>query len=276
MKILTAFLLLFSVAGCITTTLVSKDYCENLNLNIEKQGFVNALKGQPLRNFNKTLIKCASYEIVLDRSKYEAGWNKGLKFFCTSEKGYKRGVSGKQSHDVCSLEEYKKGWKKGVKILCTSKKGYEWGAGGRKKPNICPKSSAVKFAKGWTRGLKIFCTHDKGYELGLRGQPNPQVCLHSPQFSVGYVSGVKQYEENKKHRSLIKLEEQRLRVERQRIEDEQRQRERLIDLQEKRLEETIKLQKLGGKSLCRFDSDCGEGGDCRYNYRLRDRVCRYD
>ena len=57
---------------------------------------------------------------------------------------------------------------------------------------------------------------------------------------------------------------------------EQRQREQLIDLEEQKLKETIKLQKLGGKSLCRFNSDCGKDGICRYNYEVRDYVCKYD
>ena len=135
-------------------------------------------------------------------------------------------------------KEYNKGWNIGLKIFCTSAKGHEWGLAGRKNPNICPKLSAVKFKEGWNKGIKGFCTYSKGYEFGVKGDKNPNVCPDSmADFTKGYISGVQQYEANKRHQERLELERRRVHVEQERARVEQVQRQQLIDLEAQRVED---------------------------------------
>ena len=118
-------------------------------------------------------------------------------------------------------------------------------------------------------GLKIFCSYKTGYNLGLRNGYYQNICPKNlePGFFKGYTLGLQEYKAEQRQKELLAIEQQKIAVERERIEEQRSARD-----------EFLKLQNLGGQQLCDYNSDCHSGGKCKYNYnyRLKDYVCQYD
>ena len=120
--------------------------------------------------------------------------------------------------------------------------------------------------------------------MGLRNGRYYNICPKSlePDFFQGYTLGLQEYKAEQRQEKMLAIEQQRMAIESDRTQQmlaiERKkiavEKERLMEEQSAR-EEFFHLQKLGGRQLCRVNSDCYRGGVCRYHSRLRDYVCRY-
>ncbi len=354
MKALCFSLCVLCLSACWTMGKLTRDYCQNMNAY--EKGRLEALHGQTGKKFDQDIKKCAQYGVALNQEQYQQGREKGLKLFCSYDKGHEWGLKGNKYLNTCpkglepaflkgwrhgdkkcaynageadgangktdsfssvkclnlnsklSRSEYKKGRTRGLKSFCVYNKGYERGLAGNPYLNVCPKNLEPAFLKGWrqgdkkcaynageadgangktaaafsdikcaqahkklsqreytrgrNKGIKLFCSYKKGYDLGINGYRYANVCPKElePDFLRGYTLGFQEYKKEKRHQERLSMERRRIAVERARVRAQA---------------EALRLEKLRGKALCRFDSDCDSGGDCRYNYVIRGYACHY-
>ena len=212
------------------------------------------------------------------------------------------------------IKIYHSGYKKGLK-KCYFEKGYMEATNGKTKSlktasiigdtycrSLKDKSNRAQYNAGWSKGIKDFCSPVKAYEFGSKGGKYQNTCPKAVEdkFFKSYIKGVEEHKAAQRQKELLYLQEERMRAEerdrqralqlqRERIRAEQRDRQRALDLQEERIyneernrqeslnlqRENLRLKKLRGYQLCRFDSDCRPPYSfCRYNSSVKERVCR--
>jgi hypothetical protein len=123
------------VSGCAS---MSKKDCENADWHAI--GYNDGARGIQPGHLNVYSQRCAEYKIAPDAGAYQAGWDQGIRSYCTSTTGYNTGAAG----------------------LAYS--------------NICPADVAPAFLAGYRQGLDQYCTPDNGLQQGLRGYPYRGVC----------------------------------------------------------------------------------------------------
>ena len=84
------------ISGCAT---LGKDEC--LNADWLTIGYEDGSKGYPASRIGSHREDCAKHGISPDFNRYEQGRLKGLREYCTPQKGYIWGTSGKQYAYVC-------------------------------------------------------------------------------------------------------------------------------------------------------------------------------
>ena len=281
-------------------------------------GYSHATIGEA-SNFSIGVNKCVILSQDQGKGEYNKGWKEGAKVFCTYKQGYDRGLKAQSNPGICRGSAFSKGYRNGSK-KCWYDIGYFHGRSAYPSSefsrvqcvSLSKNQHKVEYDKGWQKGIKALCTHEGGYKWGLGGQDNPDVCSKSraAQFSKGYMKGLQQYEENKRHQQLLNLErekihaekeqkqraldlerermrieqmqtQQLLNLERRKAREEQQQKQQIINLERRKVieqrktrKELLKLQKLGGRRLCKYNSDCGKKGQCRYDYNVKDYVCK--
>ena len=239
-----------------------------------------------------------------NKKEYNKGWKQGVKVFC-AQSGHHWGRTGRKNPGICRSDSvFSRGYKKGNKE-CWYETGYSHAERGYPSSKfdsvtcelLSKKQNRAEYNRGWQKGMKALCSLDGGYRWGLTGQRSkPDICPQSAsaQFSEGYIKGIQQYEENKRHQQLLNLERERIRAEekqkqrelelkRQKMHIKRMQKQQLIDLEQDKIreqrktrKEILKLQKLGKRRLCKYSSDCGSSGYCSYDYSVRDYVCKYN
>lgn len=87
------------LAGCAT---LDESQCKTINWR--DLGARDAYDGQDRSRIESHRTACADYGIQPDRSAYAAGFDDGLRRFCTGSRGYAFGVDGKTYRNTCPLE----------------------------------------------------------------------------------------------------------------------------------------------------------------------------
>lgn len=109
------FIFIFgTLAGCAT---LGKEECMNADWKII--GYEDGASGYLTSRIGNHRKDCAKYGITPDFKSYEEGRLEGLKEYCTPQKGYLLGRSGKQYNNVCSPElelSFLKGYQKGRSV----------------------------------------------------------------------------------------------------------------------------------------------------------------
>ena len=281
---------------------------ENLFLTGYKEGARKCLfdkaKSDALYGQEKSFEKnsCLKLEGNSNEKEYNKGYKAGLKEFCVQKKGYERGKSGKSYKGICSGKaeaNFLVGYRKGIKE-CLYNIGYNHAVDYDQKSSFkeyyCSKtkgvSNLVEYNKGYSAGLVAFCTQASGYSFGLKGGTYKSICpkKSEAEFFKGYTKGMQEYNEKKEKEAALMLEKQRIRnerqareealdLERQRIRNEQQAREEALNLQRESIEnqeEILRLQKLRsfGYQACRYSTDCKLGQYCRYDYSVKEKVCK--
>ena len=277
-----------------------KGYEEGDKKCLYESGYFNSLNGKPSSVFSS--IKCLKLSKDKSEKEYMKGWKVGLKKFCNYKKGYEWGLNAKEYHNICPksrVAKFLRGYRQGDKE-CLYKEGYSHALQGEpssifsyaKCLKLSKKHSNREYMKGWKAGVKVFCTYKNGYQLGLDNGQYQNICPKKLEadFFKGYTLGLQEYRAKKRQEELLAIEREKIAVEREKIREQQRalhemqaierkkitvEREKIRE-QEKTREELLRLKELGGRQLCSFNSDCGKYGKCRYDFRLKDRVCRYD
>jgi Protein of unknown function (DUF2799) len=147
---LTVLWLAGALAGCAS---MSKKDCENADWHAI--GYGDGARGIQSGNLNTYSQRCAEYKIVPDANAYQAGWEQGIRTYCTSATGFNTGAAGQFYN------------------------------------NICPADVAPAFLAGYRQGLDQYCTPDNGLQQGLRGYPYRGVCPAelAPAFQNSYRLG---------------------------------------------------------------------------------------
>ena len=213
------FVLLVIVCGmlssCSSLKRKRKQYCKNLD--IYKLAYNEALEGEANR-FNFHNQKCLEYKVQLNKDRYKAGWEAGLKLFCVKDYAYQHGVKGKSYNKTCPKDKepaFLISYKKGVS-LCFVNSGENKALSGKKSDfanSLCPKLEGIlsesKYNKGYKVGLKKFCVYQKGYELGKGNRyryQDQKICPQKlePKFLAGYKKGIKECFYNEGYQHAIK------------------------------------------------------------------------
>lgn len=87
--------------GCAT---MSKEQCQTMDWH--EAGKIDGEKGQYRDYYKQHQSSCEESGGKVATDLYFAGWEEGHKKYCTAENGYKAGVDGRYSADICSAEEY--------------------------------------------------------------------------------------------------------------------------------------------------------------------------
>ena len=244
---------------------------------------------------------CLKLSVTQSRKEYVKGRAAGLKMFCTYNKGHEFGMKSKKYLYTCpkkSSEAFLKGYRAGDR-KCLYESGYSQAvAGGQDSFSAsgCLKLSKTQsqreYTKGRNAGLKVFCTYRSGYNLGLNNDYYQNICPKKlePNFFKGYTLGLQEYKADQRQKELLAIEQARIAVERERTQQmwnieqekiaaEKERTQQLLDIEKQRIrgQENVRRDLLNSQmQRCEFNSDCQEDGYCRYNFRLKDHVCKYD
>jgi hypothetical protein len=155
-KSLIALSSVFLLGGCAMH--MSKEQCQNTNWY--QLGETNGSNGQNV-NLGNDISDCRKYHISVDVKAYQRGWNAGIKNFCTYQKGYSFGSSGRGNPNVCPAgnlqRQFNEGFRKGANIFCrNSKNGFALGREGKGFPGACDSSSYLAFNTSYQQGRAIY------------------------------------------------------------------------------------------------------------------------
>jgi len=133
---LSALLLIGLFSGCAS---MSKKEC--LTADWHAVGYSDGTRGVHYNNLVKHRKACNKYEVVPDEAAYHAGWEQGIRNYCTSDRGYQVGAAGQPYRSICpqdAEENFRDGWDKGVRQYCTADNGLRQGLNGRQYRGVCP------------------------------------------------------------------------------------------------------------------------------------------
>ncbi|MBN1683931.1 MAG: DUF2799 domain-containing protein [Gammaproteobacteria bacterium] len=123
-------------------------------------GLVNGRTGHRLDQADNRFKICTQYGFHFDDSQYHSGQTRGLKQYCTVERGWQIGSTGKPY------------------------------------PNICPSYLDNEFRAGWESGVRQYCGKNAdAANLGKAGKPYPEICSPKmyPAFKEAYDKGIGEY-----------------------------------------------------------------------------------
>jgi len=84
---------LLALAGC--SSIVSQETCEIGNW--EAQGYTDGSNGKSPDRLSKIVEACSEYGLSVNNQAYYKGYEAGLPKYCTYERGYSRGESGRRA-----------------------------------------------------------------------------------------------------------------------------------------------------------------------------------
>ena len=163
----------------------SKKKCSESNF--EALGYERGSRGLRGRG-DQINTACAKKEVIIDLNSYNQGYNRGLKAYCTSEKGNEKGRLGQTPQAVCSgVQRYMKGYDRGLKSYCTIEKGTKDGYSLKPKVEVCLTYST--YLIGYKNGIKSYCSKEKGQEDGFSGTEMLAKCSGHSAYVSGYKKG---------------------------------------------------------------------------------------
>jgi len=123
-------------SGCAS---MSKKEC--LTADWHAVGHSDGARGVHFNNLSKHRKACNKYEVIPDEEAYHAGWERGIRNYCTSDRGYQVGAAGQPYRSICPQDveqNFRTGWKKGVRQYCTADNGLRQGLNGHQYRGVCP------------------------------------------------------------------------------------------------------------------------------------------
>src|SRR5437868_7486214 len=97
---LNRYFLLFLSACATTGPTGDLGPCHSADWN--SLGFADGEKGEFQDHLQQHQRTCEASGGSANRDQYLSGWERGHKTYCTAENGYKAGVSGRYSSDICT------------------------------------------------------------------------------------------------------------------------------------------------------------------------------
>lgn len=154
--VLIGSLLISLLSGCATPSL-SKNQClagdwRGIGFDDGRQGFTEA-------RITKHAEACEELGIAPGATDYRAGWNEGVRVFCTPSQGMRSGRQGDLYHGLCppDLEPaFLNGYDAGLRDFCAPGRGYEAGRyGGMYRGGICPPGLEFTYRRAYENGLNV-------------------------------------------------------------------------------------------------------------------------
>ena len=142
-----------TIAGCAS---MSKQDCENADWHTI--GYNDGARGIYFSNLDTYRKRCSEYQIAPDANAYQAGWNQGIRIYCTSDNGYRAGVSGHAYQNICPADVahgYRVGWQQGVQQYCSPDNGLRQGLAGYPYRGVCPPEMEGAFQIRYRLGLDL-------------------------------------------------------------------------------------------------------------------------
>ena len=118
---------------------MSKKECTNADWH--SIGYTDGSRGIHYNNLNKHRQSCVKHEITPDDNAYHAGWDQGIRSYCTADNGYRAGKAGKAYRNICPQDveaNFLSGWEQGIRHFCTPENGLRLGLSGRQYRGVCP------------------------------------------------------------------------------------------------------------------------------------------
>lgn len=146
---LTGFALM--AVGCAT---ISEESC--IAGSWESLGYEDATTGESRGHFTKIAETCAKYDIKANAVEYRAGYDAGLRQYCTYDKGYDHGVSGYSLKTECreiNSTSYLDGYNEGLPQYCSFDRGFDHGESGNSIKPQCRKINSIAYLDGHEEGL---------------------------------------------------------------------------------------------------------------------------
>jgi hypothetical protein len=107
--------------GCART--LTKNEC--LEANWHEMGRIDGSNGEPRSKFQEHAQACSPYNVHVGREAYYRGRDRGLKLYCTKDRGYDLGILGKKYNTTCPKDlqsEFHDGYIKGKKVYTSELK----------------------------------------------------------------------------------------------------------------------------------------------------------
>ena len=134
--LLAAFAL--GAAGCAT---LSEEEC--LTGAWGTIGFEDGAQGRPPNTVGDHGEACAAYGVPVDFNQWRAGYEAGLKTYCTYDNGFAQGTEGESPTGACEAADpqafaaWRSGYEEGLGYYCSPDNGFEIGARGQSRSNVC-------------------------------------------------------------------------------------------------------------------------------------------
>lgn len=88
------------LAGCAT---LNKNECQTVDWG--QLGLQNGQSGEPETYIAEHQKACAQYKLPVDTAKWEAGWQKGIRNYCTPANGLAVGQQGRTDASMCPADQ---------------------------------------------------------------------------------------------------------------------------------------------------------------------------
>lgn len=141
-------------AGCST---ISKESC--IAGTWESLGYEDGRNGESRGHFNKIAKTCAKYGISANAMDYRIGYDTGLRQYCSFDKGYDHGNSGKSPKTECreiNSTPYLDGYTEGLPLYCSYDRGFDHGESGNSVNAQCQKINSISYLDGHEEGSIIY------------------------------------------------------------------------------------------------------------------------
>ena len=106
-------LLIASLSGCATH--LSEEQCRSMNWH--QMGFNDADQGHNSRDLSQYTSDCAKFNIAVNTTLYQKGWDAGARDYCQPNKGFDLGANGENYSHICPANlaaKYKHQWQLGL------------------------------------------------------------------------------------------------------------------------------------------------------------------
>lgn len=93
------FGLIAGLSGCAT---MNKNECRNADWQLV--GFEDGSRGYAMERIGQHRKACAKVDVTPDINAYDRGYQKGVRQYCTPDRGYREGVNGASYQGVCPTD----------------------------------------------------------------------------------------------------------------------------------------------------------------------------
>ncbi len=148
-----SLLILSLLSGCAS---MSKKEC--LNADWQAIGYRDGARGVHYSTLSKHRESCSEYNVIPDDGAYRAGWDEGIRRYCSADTGYRVGSSGHAYNNICPAdvaEDFLSGWRQGIREFCTADNGLRTGLAGRGYNGSCPADLAPAFKAYYNLGKDV-------------------------------------------------------------------------------------------------------------------------
>lgn len=101
MKLITLFSFILLLSGC---SAMSIEECKVAHW--EDVGYNDASRGYDKLRFARYTKACAKGNIIPNQSRYDTGYDAGLKLYCTPQNIFDRGLYGSGNYTICPADEH--------------------------------------------------------------------------------------------------------------------------------------------------------------------------